>query len=614
MNRNIKVISFDVYDTLIRRIVSSKAVYQRMGKALIESGDTSGVYFYEQRTKSEELLMSQGKDVYTLSDIYHQEPFSGWTEEKLDAVMELERSMEEENTLPTVLGQRLFHEYEKRYTLVCISDMYFDGDFIKKCLQKNGYVPYRVYVSSDIGKSKRRRGLFKFVLEDMGIKPSEMLHIGDAIRSDWLHARLEGIHGKWLCDKEDLSASEDSLYNFGYSVLGPVLFEFCKWVRQYEGRGRMLFLAREGEFLKQCYDILYPDNKSKILYLSRKSVMQGTAYTLLQNLAAEEFYHLINIERRERIKDVFHRLGLDATQYNTLLFEEQLTPDDLYDGRIIPFLKKNRDMLMKDMEPKHELFRAYLEEHLALNNVLVDIGWKGRMQNFLQRYIEVSGGNVKLSGLYFGIRSGSEYKQGFLFDSENKRCHDVLCFSGMLEILMVPGHGSTIWYEAHDGTIIPVFDQFEFSEEDYKRIRRVQRGVENMFQEHILYRDCQCFDIEQATKRLVHFGCHPPRQFMKEIGPLELYENGNTHRLIEHTSLLHPKEFYKGFFYSKWKSGYLKENFVLDLPYERLISLVRRHEPRGGVTLSNPNHLSLVPGCVADCLPIPQLALESRAA
>ena len=84
--------------------------------------------------------------------------------------------------------------------------------------------------------------------------------------------------------------------------------------------------------------------------LSRKSVMQGTAYTLLQNLAAEEFYHLINIERRERIKDVFHRLGLDATQYNTLLFEEQLTPDDLYDGRIIPFLKKNRDMLMKDME------------------------------------------------------------------------------------------------------------------------------------------------------------------------------------------------------------------------------------------------------------------------
>lgn len=577
MNRKIKVVSFDVYDTLVRRIVSPKTIYQRIEQMLIESGDSSGANFCERRIKSEERLCTQGIDTYTLDDVYHQGFFSEWSEEKTKAVMKMERGMELKNVLPTVLGQQLFHEYEKSYTLICISDMYFDGGFIRECLQKTGYTPERVYVSSDIGESKRRRRLFKYVLEDMDLKPSEMVHIGDAIRSDWLHARLEGIHGEWLRAEEARRPSEDELYNFGYSILGPVLFEFCKWIRQYEGQKKLLFLAREGEFLKQCYDILYPDNKGEILYLSRKSVIQGTAYTLLKGSAVDKFCGLVNIERRERIEEVFRRLGLDAHQYDTHLAEEQLTPDDFYDERIIPFFKKNRDVILKDMEPNHEQFQAYLEEHLAPRNVLVDIGWKGRMQDFLQRYIEACGRNDKLSGLYFGLCGGSEGKRGFLFDSENKRCHDMLCFSGLLEILMMPEHGSTIRHEACNGMIVPVFDRFEFSKEDYDKIRRVQRGVEDMFQERVPYRDCSVVDINRAAERLVHFGCHPPKSFMEKMGTLELYENGAAHRLIEHATLLHPKEFCKGFFYSKWKSGYLKSNFVVDLPYERVIGLVRRH-------------------------------------
>lgn len=575
MDRKIKVVSFDVYGTLIRRIVSPKTVYQRIGQTLMESGDASGAHFYEQRTKSEELLLSQGKDAYTLSDIYHQEPFSGWPEEKLAAVMELERGMEMDNTLPTVLGQRLFHEYEKNHMLICISDMYFDSGFIKKCLQKNGYAPSRVYVSSEIGKSKRRRELFKYVLRDMNIEPSEMLHIGDAVRSDWLHARLDGIHGKWLHTKDTRQPSADELYNLGYSVLGPVLFAFCKWVRSYSGRGKMLFLAREGEFFKRCYDILYPGNKGEVLYLSRKSVIQGTAYILLRDWQADKFHEFVNIERGERIEEVFRRLGLDAHQYEMLLAEECLTTDDLYDKRIVPFFQKNGSVLLNDMEPNYELFQAYLDEHLASENVLVDIGWKGRMQDFLQRFIESSGSQVRLSGLYLGVCGGGN-KQGFLFDRENKRSHDIRCFSGLLEILMMPEHGSTIRHEAQGETITPVFDSFEFSEEHYEKIKRVQRGIEELIEQYRPYLNCSCVDLEQAVKRMVRFGCHPSRKLMKELGPLELYENGSTHRLIEHMSLLRPKELYKGFFYSKWKSGYLKENFVVDLPYEIMIGFARR--------------------------------------
>lgn len=576
MRSTIKYVSFDVYDTLINRIIPTYYIYEVMESILKREGVLIED-FAKRRIQAEEDLIAKRIHTFSLYDIYASDVLALLTQQEREKAMALEKQLEMNNSVPSARGWELFQKYAKEYRIVCISDMYFDSKFIRQLLYRNGYTCEAVYVSADTGWSKREGILYQYVLEDLHLHASELLHIGDAIRSDWFRARCSSIHAKWLPRiAGSWYPSEDGLYNIGYCILAPILFEFCRWIHCNAGGSKILFMAREGEFLKRCYDILYPNNRAEILYLSRKAVVQGTAFMLLQKCPEDRFCRIIQVQDRERIEDVFRRLGLNAYQYEEQLMEEHLTPHDLYDTRIVPFFQKNKDILLESMRSAHVMFRAYLDEHLEHDNIFVDIGWKGRMQDLLTHYIQVCGDQkIVRGGLYLGILD-SLGKQGFLFENDNKQCHDILCFSGLLEILMMPGHGTVIGYEENKTIIEPRFDQFEFSEASYKKICRVQQGIEGLLKQCGKFIERSCFDTEKSVKQMIRFGCHPSRENMAELGSLELYENGITHRLIECTSPLRFKSFLNGFFYSKWKSGFLKKAFRVDLPYEVIIDLVRR--------------------------------------
>ena len=50
-----------------------------------------------------------------------------------------------------------------------------------------------LYVSNEYGVNKISGKLFKIVLNQKGIKQSEIVHIGDSVKADFLGARKVGI-------------------------------------------------------------------------------------------------------------------------------------------------------------------------------------------------------------------------------------------------------------------------------------------------------------------------------------------------------------------------------------------------------------------------------------
>ena len=123
---------------------------------------------------------------------------------------------------------------------------------------------------------------------------------------------------------------------------------------------------------------------------------------------------------------------------------------------------------------------------------------------------------------------------------------------------------------------MPIFDTLEFTQTAYRKIEQVQDGIKDFVRSHTPVLTERCFEIEAAINRMVRFGCHPDKRALQELGMLELYENGEKHYLIGDISWKNFKELPEAFVYSKWKSGFLKKLFYFDLPYEHLISWLRR--------------------------------------
>ena len=64
--------------------------------------------------------------------------------------------------------------------VIIVSDMYLSSKDLKQVLTRELKTnKFKLYVSSDFGKRKHTGNLFKYVLQDLNVKPSQILHIGD---------------------------------------------------------------------------------------------------------------------------------------------------------------------------------------------------------------------------------------------------------------------------------------------------------------------------------------------------------------------------------------------------------------------------------------------------
>lgn len=224
MNEETKVVSFDIFDTLILRpFWNPTDLFIFLDEYFRKINNTDiGIDFSKIRIKAEERkrktisIEENNIQEITLEDIYEEIREETKIEhEIIDKMMEKEKQLEIEFCTERKTGKEL---YELSILLgkkvICISDMYLSKDVIKAILEKNGYNQIqKIYLSSDIKLTKFTGDLYKNALKDLNILPNKVVHIGDNHFSDYENSIKNNIRGQFLAKPIDMFCNENITNN-----------------------------------------------------------------------------------------------------------------------------------------------------------------------------------------------------------------------------------------------------------------------------------------------------------------------------------------------------------------------------------------------------------------
>lgn len=401
----------------------------------------------------------------SLADIYAELPdFSAWGV-SASAMQEAEVALERDLMRPVAAVRRRVRALrEAGARVVFVSDMYLPKDALRAMLVSCGYeVPEdALYVSSDLGLTKRSGNLFKHVLAREGVSAAELLHCGDGVESDFLGARKVGVRAElftgaqlnrfekamlrvptdrpWVTSQVagiaravrlgfDLpEGAEDEArasVEIAASVVAPLLAGFVLWVLE-DARARALkrlyFVARDGQVLHKVARALregvtekrpeaaarYPE--ARYLYGSRQAWYLPSAFSL----ARDEVEFILLTGQSSAPRHNLRRLNLTPEALEAPLrrhgfppetWEEQLTGEAaerfwrfVEDPEVAP-------RILAEAERAREVALAYFEQEGLLADdhwALVDVGWTLRTQASLKKLLAAKG-QPHLLGYYLGV-------------------------------------------------------------------------------------------------------------------------------------------------------------------------------------------------------------------
>ena len=202
----VKVISFDVFDTLVSRpFAKPMDIFVMLNKPFTQLfGIKSYVDFASIRHNSEERChkiwksLKPGVEEPRLDDIYNEISSTyGYDREKLRIIEQLEIQNEIRFSFPRKSGCELFELAKSAgKKVILVSDMYLPRSCIEAVLQKCGISGYdKLYLSNEYHLTKHSGRLYRVIARDLdGIaKGRQILHIGDNYDSDVKRAQEAGF-------------------------------------------------------------------------------------------------------------------------------------------------------------------------------------------------------------------------------------------------------------------------------------------------------------------------------------------------------------------------------------------------------------------------------------
>ncbi|MDQ0138676.1 HAD-IA family hydrolase [Cupriavidus necator] len=454
-----EIISFDIFDTLlVRPFMRPSEMFDYMERQVHAILGRKNLSFANARRAAEQSAfknaVSQGRGEITLEEIYRQFGEDQCLPTDLvQRIMALEISVESQVLYRRKSGFKAYMQaLSQKKRVILVSDMYLSSNVLAEILRANGYVGYeKLYVSSEVGVKKHSGRLFDFVLEDLGVSPDSILHVGDNVDADVKMAKSRGLkafhltkaseafissssfriwkrdadrHGwEWrmplaivaneVMDNPYATQRNGTLFNgsprqLGFAGAGPLIFGFCKWVIEKaiaEGHESLYFLARDGKIVKKVYDIIarnYPDApKAKYLLCSRRAV------NLAKVQGLEDIVDLIGVDYANKTKLGYlleNRFGLQYDRVDTSIlaahkytWDSRVTADDR--PRLVRLLEDLQESIFEQAKRERGNYLDYLERMgflKAERAAVVDIGYAGTMQESLQAI----SGRSTLDGLY----------------------------------------------------------------------------------------------------------------------------------------------------------------------------------------------------------------------
>lgn len=459
----------DCFNTIILRKASPDDVLFFWGQEMNAIfPNVSAIDFYEM-FKNGELEIARfrkifsGEREYTIYDImteilnkikfYNlipQEHFSSFVE---TAVSVYEKVETENQYANKSIVKKLLKLKSKGAKIYVVSDFYCPKTILKGWLLK--VVPENliddVFVSCDLGKSKRTGKLYDEVVKILGVDKKSVLMIGDNMWADNMSARKRGIKSRWIFKpykrkSKTLKSFKHKLFipvqyqklfkeygkNYNYSNYAFPLYIFTKRLvesLQRTGAKNVFFLAREGHFMKQIFDYYKDlhkiDIQSHYLEVARGSLMSATLRPL-----KEENFDFILKSRIIKPKAFLNSFSFTDEQVNEILTATKISPlrpyinfakSKAYKTLInSPVFRKHYNALRENQKTA---FLTYLNSfgvpYQTEGFNIVDVGWNGTMQNMFKRFFENIDEKVNITGYYVGYfqtkQAENSKKVGLMF-------------------------------------------------------------------------------------------------------------------------------------------------------------------------------------------------------
>ncbi|MGC6400497.1 hydrolase [Sphingomonas sp. FW199] len=493
----VTTLSLDCWDTLVWRNTHAPR------DVMADLGIAGGLEprFWAETACRQIVKNAEGRDEIVMPDIYGR-MLPNAAPDRIDALIEAELQAEERHVwafAPTIDLMRAAKARGLRVILV--SDMYLTEDQLRRLVAHAAgddvlALVDRVFVSSAYGTHKAGT-LFDIVLDELGLRPDQMFHIGDNPRADYAPAIKRGIHAAHLVqfDKQAeqrlrlesaaatmvdptmrvsrpilqphraaiaMRQETDPAYSLGHDVFGPSLHAFALWLRQEIDemaartgkRVKPLFLMRDGFLPWKIFDATFPDYGAQPIETSRFVSMRAGIH---DDASIDTYVH-----------EWLNRIPPEAVARNLLLFDNEHRSFTKLVKGVDPrpaFVEAIRNpALRRKILTRTHKFADKLIAHLARAGVehgdavmMIDVGYNGTVQNILTPMLTSRMG-LTIAGRYLFMREEqlTGYDKRGMVDIRNYDFRLVQALGtcvAVAEQLCNVAQGSTIDYQA-DGTPI----------------------------------------------------------------------------------------------------------------------------------------------------------------
>lgn len=532
ISKKYKYYFFDFFGTVMNRRCSGddiKRIWSNRMSLFLNHAVSSDI-LYKLRLASEQRMYRHSKNgefcyAEVMTEVYDRLIFINnhidislkkFVESSTETEIAVEIEQQHLNESLTAIIKQLKQEKKHIYIL---SDFYFGEEVLKIFLNAQGFgnVFDKILVSCDLSANKASGDIYELILKQGRVNAGESFVIGDDYRNDYINPRKWGIaacivkrdrhfNGHVNCKNVIKKIGCKSYKNgLSYANYCFVFFKFisalyAKLLR--EGENRVYFFSREGELLKELFDIycaeLYrkfnmPIIESRYLYVSRQSTYAAS----LRSLDEERFEVLLAQYPDLSVRTFLVNIGFSDEDIEKMrrICEGNIeqTIKNFQSSREFAALKQIelfQKLYEQTVQSNKSMLTAYLRQNGFLDRetaAVVDVGWHGSIQNNINKCLN---GCVQINGYYCGLEEESEdwsennTKNGLVFTSYPYKSehYDIWSFdSRFMERILTASHGATRGYRKEEGIIYPLLYGCETENENYKRMAPIQKLLKRQF-------------------------------------------------------------------------------------------------------------------------------------
>ncbi|MCA0403592.1 MAG: glycosyltransferase [Proteobacteria bacterium] len=539
-NKEVKLISLDIFDTLIYRNCQKPIdVFLKQATILEEKKllpNTFATREWQSLRIQAEVLARQEAEQYSnevgLDDIYKKISSSvihpNHMREAIISEIEAEKAL---ISLDPYIAALISYLTENKIAYICVSDSYFSEAILAELLdiafKKSALKlakPLAIYSSSEY-KANKGGTLFTDVLAQHPYQPEHILHIGDNLDADIKGAQRakinvcfysnnlnwqskideleksiqeKGQEQEWIITKLREKAAQffstnnqlDQYESYGAYIYGPIFYGFAFWCLQQArnlGLKQIFCFTREAHLLVPLLTMIAEDSDLEIkeLAISR----QFAKIITIDKINTASLLGLFHQSAMYSAEQVLQTLGLqDCPSFikATDWISAQQLPDILCQLLATPLYEKQ---INEFISAKKENYYGYLQSIGFFQNQAVaicDLGWNGTTQHLLRHYLDQYQLELNIHAFYLATTANAK----FLVSNEDSvysyLCHfSVAAYSceglfrspELVELVTMP-------YEGSMQDILqqkPFFTKSNLDTVQLKQIALVQQGIFHFF-------------------------------------------------------------------------------------------------------------------------------------